>query len=358
MSLIKSLEENKVPIRGIINVGAGIGSEMDEYLSAGVTNIILMEPGMQQFKVLEDKYFTKAQIFKMAAGEFEGSGSFFTSAEDSGQYDSFLFPTDSLRKKIPFNGSTNVNTSRLDRMRFDGTQNVLCIDTCGTELSVLKGALELLNTIDAIYIRIDRVNDYQGATSVYELTNFLEKFSFVEIQGEDNEHAFFIKRNTPKYIASQPAMSVEQKTMAKYISPVVNNDFLIEDNDFVERVPPTFRPRAVNVAKNLFEIDFEAWYYENFSATDQSPHAVYLPIMWTAFFSNNTGDKRKLSTEHLQNFLNDLDKDKKYYTICNAKEGIYMDIANFPVNLKVINVGFTDVNGLMKALKENILTGL
>ena len=80
---------------------------------------------------------------------------------------------------------------------------------------------------------------------------------------------------------------------------------------------------------------FEQYFYERFCSELPETNRVYLPVQWTNFYIsrdysvNNTGD--------LQNFLNSLDRSKKYFTVIQWDDGVLNDVSG--LDLKVFASG-------------------
>lgn len=89
------------------------------------------------------------------------------------------------------------------------------------------------------------------------------------------------------------------------------------------------------------DLIFEEWFYQYYL---QSPFAKnrehereYLPIFFTSYYVNHNygNDKRKL--QELQDFINTLDKSKKYFTIVQYDDGILNDLSG--LDIKVFGMG-------------------
>jgi hypothetical protein len=79
-------------------------------------------------------------------------------------------------------------------------------------------------------------------------------------------------------------------------------------------------------------VTFERWYYNAYLSTDERSR-VYLPIQWTALYCNNQFGACARTQRHIQNFLNTLDKTKKYYTIVQYDDGILNDISHLDIKV-------------------------
>lgn len=97
-------------------------------------------------------------------------------------------------------------------------------------------------------------------------------------------------------------------------------------------IPPHLKPLQFNRYPPDNGITFERWYLENYSNNDDRER-LYLPIQWTALYCNNGyGNTPIIKT--IQNFIDTLDKSKKYYTIVQYDDGILNNIEG--LDIKVI----------------------
>ena len=103
-------------------------------------------------------------------------------------------------------------------------------------------------------------------------------------------------------------------------------------------VPERFRPH-INVAyppgNNLI---FEEWFYQNHEGGIGD--RVYLPIFWTSYYVNNNYGNDKEAMNALSVYLQDLPRDKKYFTIVQYDDGIMnnidgLDILQFSMSKKI-----------------------
>ena len=79
---------------------------------------------------------------------------------------------------------------------------------------------------------------------------------------------------------------------------------------------------------NLHE--FERWFYDN-TQPDEITGRTYLPIFWTGYWvSNNYGAKEK-GRNNLQRFIDNLPRDKKYFTICQYDDGPMVDFKDLDI---------------------------
>jgi hypothetical protein len=100
-------------------------------------------------------------------------------------------------------------------------------------------------------------------------------------------------------------------------------------------VPAKFRERIrVEYPENNKQI-FEEWFYDHY--TEKEGNRVYLPVFWTSFYVNNNYGNDQAAKQDLQNFLNSLDRSKKYFTVLQYDDGILNDISG--LDIKVFGMG-------------------
>lgn len=101
-------------------------------------------------------------------------------------------------------------------------------------------------------------------------------------------------------------------------------------------VPEKFRPRIkVEYPQDNKQI-FEEWFYDNCTHVD-NPDRTYIPVFWTSYYVNNNYGNDKQALSDLQDFINSLDKSKKYFTIVQYDDGILNDLSG--IDIKVFGMG-------------------
>ena len=168
----------------IIDVGAAVG----EYSKAAHfifpnAKIYALEPIADSFEKLESvaSEIKNMQCFNLALSDEEGEAEFHL---NKFSFSSSLFKmTDTHKEMFPFtkNETTvKVKTSKIDNvLKNVGLGGALLkMDVQGAELTVLKGATNLLKEIDVIQLEVSFLNFYEGQPSVEDLITFLRSFGF------------------------------------------------------------------------------------------------------------------------------------------------------------------------------------
>lgn len=103
------------------------------------------------------------------------------------------------------------------------------------------------------------------------------------------------------------------------------------------QVPEEFRPHQLKpYPPDNFE-PFEEWFGKNYDPARNKSDREYLPIYWTSFYCNNHHGKHRRSMRHLQDFLDRLDRTKKYWTIVQYDDWILNNVSH--LDLKVFGMG-------------------
>jgi len=76
--------------------------------------------------------------------------------------------------------------------------------------------------------------------------------------------------------------------------------------------------------------EFERWFYDN-TQPDELTGRTYLPIFWTAYWTNNGYGQKEKSRNILQHFIDSLPRDKKYFTICQYDDGPIIDFKDLDI---------------------------
>jgi hypothetical protein len=79
------------------------------------------------------------------------------------------------------------------------------------------------------------------------------------------------------------------------------------------------------------EMPFEEWYFDNYSEKQDKTERAYLPIFWTGYHVNSDFGQNRSKIDFLQDFINGLDRGKKYYTILNYDDGCLIDFKDLDI---------------------------
>lgn len=102
----------------------------------------------------------------------------------------------------------------------------------------------------------------------------------------------------------------------------------------IENVPDEFRqPHPFPYPLHNHKI-FEQWFYENYDYKNDVVDRTYLPVFFTSYYVKHQFGKDIHAINRLQEFINRLDKTKKYFTIIQYDDNILNDISE--LDIKVI----------------------
>lgn len=186
----------------ILVVGACRGDEIFNFLKWNINVIHAFEPNPETFVYLQKTFDGNSRVHchQIACSDKNGEATLFSHTASSG--------TDSLLEAAPTSGLVNqtewkVKTVRLDDLaELDSLQiDLFWIDVQGFELSVFKGATDILSRTKGIYVEINESElMYKGAVLSSDLKDFLYQQGFylshVEMSGDPLKYggvALFLK---------------------------------------------------------------------------------------------------------------------------------------------------------------------
>lgn len=105
-------------------------------------------------------------------------------------------------------------------------------------------------------------------------------------------------------------------------------------------VPTVFRQRHPFPYPSDNHTIFEEWYFDNFG--DNVGQREYLPIFWTGYYVRADFGQNKQMMDDLQEYLNKLDRNTKYYTIIQYDNGILNHINHLDIQVFSMSGGRTD----------------
>lgn len=309
------LNKHNVTVTGIVHAGAHYGQEYETYAKIGVKDIIFIEPSKPAYHILCSKFLrnTNIHLFNCAIGAKSFKTKLYVESANKGMSNSLLVPAKHTKQypEIKFHSREDVQVYKLDSLQFDRHKyNMLYMDIQGYELEALKGAIETLKYIDCIYTEVNRDELYKGCARIEQLDLFLTEFERVHTDwaGGTWGDALYVRKRKRKSIID---------------------------------VPEKFRPKIKYKYPIDNEIIFEEWVYQNLKENEiDKTEYYYLPIFWTSYYVNNNYGKNKDAIRELQDYIDTLDKNKKYFTIYQYDDGIINDLSR----LSVKNFGMSGKN--------------
>jgi FkbM family methyltransferase len=197
------ISKYNIKIKGIIQLGAHYFQEREVFTNLGVKDFVLVEPQTHAFQILKHKCNgLNAALFKYAVSDEEGIFEMKCDRSNEGQSSSLLEAKEHLRiyPGIEFTRTEKVRVKRLENLYFDRQKyNVLVMDLQGNELKAIKGAGNLLETIDAIYTEVNFIEMYKGCVLIDDLDTYLFSKGFTRVETGENYNkqgwsdAFYIR---------------------------------------------------------------------------------------------------------------------------------------------------------------------
>ena len=173
-------------VKGVIHVGANSGQEREAYAASGL-DVVWIEPIPDIFRQLQVnlKPFPRQLAFQYLVTDQDDQNYVFHIANNGGQSSSILplglherlWPDVSYTAAITLRSmklSSLLKKERLDPNSYDA----LVIDTQGSELLVLTGAIELLPHFRFIKTEVADFESYRGCCTFHDIDDFLKQFGF------------------------------------------------------------------------------------------------------------------------------------------------------------------------------------
>lgn len=308
IALQSLLDKYQFNIKGIIHVGASTGQEMPAYAAATDGPVIFIEAIPEVFRELERKMYQYPQTTCLHAciSDVDGDMVTFNVSNNEGQSSSlFEFGTHTVEHPgVRFERKIRLQTTTI-RTLFGGKgiqpegYNFLNIDLQGAELMALKSMD--LTYIDFAYLEVNTKPLYYQIPLLDEMDSYMTEKGFDRVELAMTSHgwgdAFYIRK---------------------------------KEKNIPVQVPAHFQPHPPSNYPTDNHTDFEHWYWMNYT-----PHSgrLYLPVMWTAYYCRHKYGKDPRAIESLQNFLNTLDRTKKYYTIVQYDDGVLNDVSMLDIKV-------------------------
>lgn len=187
-------------IKGIIHVGGHYGEEIRDYIDNGVSEIVIFEPLLSNFEILERNVIglnANIEGHQIALGSEESQLEMYVSS-NGGLSSSLLKPKKHLTQytDITFNQKEIVDVRTLDSFSFTN-YNFINMDVQGYELEVLKGGVKTLENVDYVYCEVNRDEVYENNAYIEEIDEFLSKYNMTRVetdwQGDTWGDALYIR---------------------------------------------------------------------------------------------------------------------------------------------------------------------
>jgi len=189
IDLKKLIQKYKVDTKYIVHAGAHIGQELALYDSLTPTQVWLFEPQKDIFErlIVETAKYPWSRSHNVGLGAKEEKKEMFISEGNEGQSSSFLKPTLHLNQFdfVKFNSKAKAQIQTLDSVMV-GQKNfvpsILCMDTQGYELEILKGASQALQSLKLIVAEMSTDPLYEGCPVLKDLDAYLSFYGFTRVE--------------------------------------------------------------------------------------------------------------------------------------------------------------------------------
>jgi FkbM family methyltransferase len=190
-------------VSGVIHVGANTGQEIQFYAKYGLS-VIWVEPIPEVYETLKSnlKGISNQVALKGLVTDLDNIEYNFHLANNNGASSSILdlnlhqdiWPEITFDKTIKLFSRTL--SSLLKDNNIDGSEyDMLVMDTQGSELLVLKGAIPILHNFKYIKTEVPDFESYKGCCQLKDLQSFLGQYGYREF----SRHKFAIHPNGGSY---------------------------------------------------------------------------------------------------------------------------------------------------------------
>lgn len=188
---------------GVVHIGANSGQERELYNSYGV-NVVWVEPIPDIFETLQNniRNYPKQKAYKELITDVNGKNYEFNIANNNGASSSILdfkehkelFPDVQYGSKVNLTSITLTKLFEQENIPLDNYQ-ALIMDTQGSELLVLKGAIPILNAFTFIKLEVPDFEAYKDCCQVIDVEAFMKENGFAEV----SRNEFAGNRGSGKY---------------------------------------------------------------------------------------------------------------------------------------------------------------
>lgn len=206
--------------------------------------------------------------------------------------------------------------------------------------ALLSGTKEAIN---------DAIDNQEADTSTEPVLSEAEGLSVTEqeIHIEQAPEEIIPEPETPAAAYPVSGMQPEDEELedlsnfTKAEMPLFEQEFIPELFNEEVTSPISVTRKIVSVPKQFCqeagpanENDFEQWYFNNLKEGELlTRKRYYLPIMWSAYYRQHDCTKKYKPFKELQDFINSIDRTKKYYTICQYSKGILNNLGGIDIKV-------------------------
>lgn len=177
-------------VRGVIHVGANSGQERDIYNNYNI-HVVWIEPIPEVFQKLVTNihgYPNQLAYQYLVTGKDDLEHMFHVSNNDCASSSILelklhkdIWPEVTHERTIILPGTTLASLVKRERININ-KYDALVLDTQGTELSVLKGAISILDSFKFIKTEVADFESYKGCCQLKDIDEFLKHNGFHEMR--------------------------------------------------------------------------------------------------------------------------------------------------------------------------------
>ncbi len=305
---------------GVVHIGGSTGQERFFYANAGIKNVVWVEAIPAVFKQLKQNVSCYPDNIALNAciSQNDNETVEFNISSNGGESSSvFDFHLHSqFHPDVTFIDKIQLKTTRVDSLFIKKGIDIrqydyLSLDIQGSELNALKSMGDMLRHFKYCYVEVNKTPMYKDIPLVGEIDAYLSEYGFEPVDekytGAGWGDKFYIKKQNINSVFRQP---------------------VIRQREGIVNVPQKFMPLIRFSYPPDNHVIFEKWYLDTFNeATDR----LCLPVQWTAFLVNNSFGEDKAAIKELQDYVDTLDRSKKYYTIHQFDLGCMVDFKDLDI---------------------------
>lgn len=113
-------------------------------------------------------------------------------------------------------------------------------------------------------------------------------------------------------------------------------------SDKIYPVPVQFRQKHPFPYPPSNTHEFERWFHDTTRPEEITGDRIYLPVFWTSYWLKNGYGNNIRPRQALQAFINSLDRNKKYFSICQYDDGPMVDFKDLDIKIFGMSGGRID----------------
>ena len=181
-------------VSGVVHVGASSGQERKLYKHHGL-RVAWVEPIPEIFAQLQEniKDFPDQQAFEALVTDVDGKEYEFNISSNKGQSSSILNLKEhkDIWPDVEYTTSIQIKSKTLPTLFAEHNVNpsqyqALIMDTQGSELLVLQGAVPILQNFEFIKTEVPDFESYEGCCQLKDIESFMQQQGYKEL----SRHAF------------------------------------------------------------------------------------------------------------------------------------------------------------------------